>query len=48
MIFFEYLLVGFAGSLCMIALMKGIVVKILQRDTNYYDDVYEGGGEADD
>lgn len=48
MVFIEYLLVGVAGSLLLIALAKGFMAKALQRDNDYYKDQFDKGGEADE
>lgn len=43
MVFIEYLAVGIVGSLALIITAKGIMAKLLQRNTDYYDN----GGDAD-
>jgi len=43
----EYIVVGAVGGSILIFLAKGILAHILQRDLDYYDDVYDRGGEPD-
>lgn len=44
MVFIEYLAAGIAGSLALIAVAKGIMAKVLQRNNDYYGD----GGDQND
>lgn len=48
MILFEYIGVGFAGSLVLIFLAKVVMARLLQRDNDFYHDEFDRGGEADD
>lgn len=44
MIFIEYFVVGIIGSLVLAVVAKGIMAKVLQRNTDYYDDGGEHNG----
>lgn len=43
MIFIEYFVVGIVGSLVLTVVAKGLMAKMLQRNTDYYN-----GGEHND
>lgn len=47
MIFLKYILVGLLGSGVLFFLAKIVMAGLLQRETEYYMDRYEEGGEED-